>query len=233
MADAKHTPADDASFRASVLKQGGGAVAVVAASALVFWGIGALGGGPTVPSVSDGDVAAPDDAGPDDEVEPAPDGPDADEADDPPADEADEDATDDPGDAPNDEPGDAADDDADDAADAEGSGDDDAPQDEPSDDPDADAVDPASVSIQVLDGLKSDGGAAADAVAAELADGGYRVIARNQALDYEVTTVLFNAGNEAAARRIARDLGGADVREQPGNLSTQVDVHVVVGADRG
>jgi hypothetical protein len=85
----------------------------------------------------------------------------------------------------------------------------------------------------VLDGFKQDGGTAADGVASTLSDRGYQVIARNDALSYDVTTVLFNPGNEAAAQQVASDLGGAEVRAQPGNLSTAVALHVVVGSDRG
>jgi hypothetical protein len=76
------------------------------------------------------------------------------------------------------------------------------------------------------------GGPAADGVAAEVESAGYRIVARNIALDYEVTTVLYNPGNEAAAEQLAADIGGAEVRPQPGNLSEQVDLHVVVGRDR-
>jgi hypothetical protein len=89
------------------------------------------------------------------------------------------------------------------------------------------------VSIQVLDGYRADGGAAARAVAATLRDTGYRVVAENPALAYDVTTVLYTAGNEPAARQVAADLGAGVVREKPANLSDQVAVHVVVGADRG
>ncbi|MEX0835139.1 MAG: LytR C-terminal domain-containing protein, partial [Nitriliruptor sp.] len=119
-------------------------------------------------------------------------------------------------------------------ADADGDADADADTDADADaDTDADAVDPGSVSVQVLDGFKEDGGTAADEVAALLGDEGYQVVARNDALTYEVTTVLYNPGNEDAARQVAAQLGGAEVREQPGNLSTAVDLHVVVGRDRG
>lgn len=216
MSAARHA-ADDASFRASLLRQGGGAVAVLAASALVFWGIGALGGGPLVPTVDDGEVAAPEgtdqepDDAPADEPEPEPEAPaegDADDAEDAGPDDEDTPADEEPAPEPEDDEAD------------EDEGD------------DAPAIDPASVTVQVLDGYKSDGGAAAGEVADLLDGAGYRIVARNQAIDYAATTVLFNPGNEAAAAQIARDLGGAEVRAQPGNLSTQVAIHVVVGADR-
>jgi hypothetical protein len=98
--------------------------------------------------------------------------------------------------------------------------------------PPAGTIPPGDVSIQVLDGYKADGGTAARSLAHDLREAGYRVIAENQALSYERTTVLWTAGNEAAARQVAREIGAAEVREQPGNLSSAVDVHVVVGADR-
>jgi hypothetical protein len=107
-----------------------------------------------------------------------------------------------------------------------------APEVEP-EEPDAPAMPPGDISIQVLDGYKTDGGTAARGVAASLRDQGYRVVAENQALSYERTAVLWTEGNEAAARQVAAEIGAAEVRPQPGNLSSAVDVHVVVGADRG
>lgn len=208
MSDAKHTPAGDPSFRASLLRNLGSAVGLIVAVALVFWAIGSFGG-------EDGDpepTVAADDGAADRE-----DGADPDATDDGATDGADPAAEDDEPDPDADEPDDEAD------ADAEADVDDDA---------DADEVDPADVSIQVLDGLKEDGGAAADDVAALLGDRGYSIAARNEALSYDQTTVLYNPGNEAAAQQVADELGGAEVLEQPGNLSTSVDLHVVVGADR-
>jgi len=93
-------------------------------------------------------------------------------------------------------------------------------------------IPPDSITVQVLDGYQQDGGDAARAVVAELRELGYRVVAENPAIAYEITTVLWTEGNEDAARQIAEDIGAAEVREQPGNLSAQVTVHVVVGADR-
>jgi hypothetical protein len=93
--------------------------------------------------------------------------------------------------------------------------------------------DPATISVQVLDGYQLDGGDAANAIAEQLRTAGYDVIAENPAIAYEVTTVLWTAGFEAQARQVAEEIGATEVREQPGNLSTEVAVHVVVGADRG
>lgn len=90
----------------------------------------------------------------------------------------------------------------------------------------------SGITVQVLDGYQQDGGAAASRVTQELRDLGYNVVAENPAIAYEVTTVLWNAGTEAEARQLAQDIGAPEVREQPGNLSANVAVHVVVGADR-
>ncbi|MGM0617587.1 MAG: LytR C-terminal domain-containing protein, partial [Actinomycetota bacterium] len=104
---------------------------------------------------------------------------------------------------------------------------------EPEPEPEPDRIDPSTVTVQVLDGYQADGGAAAATVAAELADVGYRIIAQNPALRYEVTTVLWTSGSQAAGQQVAEDIGAGEVRQQPGNLSESVMVHVVVGADRG
>jgi outer membrane biosynthesis protein TonB len=104
---------------------------------------------------------------------------------------------------------------------------------EPEEPAEPDRIDPATVSVQVLDGFQADGGAAATAVADELAAAGYRIVARNPAIAYDVTTVLWSAGSQAAGEQVARDLGAAEVRQQPGNLADSVMVHVVIGADRG
>lgn len=94
-------------------------------------------------------------------------------------------------------------------------------------------IDPASIDLQVLDGYQSDGGAAAASVADQLRRAGYRVVAENPALRYDVTAVLWSQGGEAQARQVAAEIGAAEVRPQPGNLSESVAVHVVVGSDRG
>ncbi|MEX2503535.1 MAG: LytR C-terminal domain-containing protein [Egicoccus sp.] len=107
------------------------------------------------------------------------------------------------------------------------------PEPEPTTEEPAATVPPGDVTIQVLDGYKADGGAAMRGVAEDLRGQGYRVVAENEALDYQVTTVLWTEGNEAAARQVAAAIGAGDVRPQPGNLSESVAVHVVVGADRG
>lgn len=212
MVDAEHTPSGDAGFRASLLKAVVGALGLVAFVAVVFGAIGMLGRaddlavGDLPEEAADDPGATPDDLAEDAEPDPGLD-PDPEDPMGP------EDPADDPDPAPE-EPDEAEPDEA-----------------EP------DAVDrafaPGDVTVQVLDGYQQDGGAAAAEVAALLRDEGYRVVAENPAIAYEITTVLWTAGFEAEARQVAAEIGAGEVRAQPGNLSTQVQVHVVVGADRG
>lgn len=241
---AKHTSPGDASFRTSLLRTAGGAVGLVAAVALAFGLLGALGSETDQPVVAeapdedeevDAQAAAPED----DPDEPAADADDPDEGD--IGDEADdEDGAEEP------EPGDESPEpdaetdegaeDPDEAADADEPAQDEAEQDEPSASAEPEAerqFAPDSVTVQVLDGYQADGGTAASSVAATLRDQGYSVMAQNPARRYDVTTVLFTPGFEPQARQVAADLGAAEVRQQPGNLSEGVQVHVVVGADRG
>lgn len=93
-------------------------------------------------------------------------------------------------------------------------------------------VDPSTVSVQVLDADGVPGDASSDRASAAIAAAGYRVAARNAAsITYDVTTVLYTAGNETAARELAAALGYREVREKPDNLSPSVELHVVVGRD--
>lgn len=98
--------------------------------------------------------------------------------------------------------------------------------------PPASTVDPSTVTVQVLDGYRQDGGTAAGQVTADLRAAGFRVVAENPAIPYEVTTVLWNEGYEEEGRAVAAAIDAPEIRVQPGNLSAQVQVHVVVGADR-
>lgn len=217
---------DDASGTSPLARAGLGALALIVVVSLAFWGIGSVRDEAGTPVVGDDpDVAASDDDG---EVADAGADDAADEDEAPADDAADADGTDDADEAPD---GDGTDD----ASTDDGGTDEDGADATEDDGADADvdrAVAPGDVSIQVLDGAKEDGGTAADEVATLLGDGGYRIAARNEALTYEVTTVLYNPGSEEAAAQVAAELGGAEVREQPGNLSTDVDLHVVVGRDR-
>lgn len=91
-------------------------------------------------------------------------------------------------------------------------------------------LDPAEVSVQVLDGVG--GGGTAAGVADRLEEAGYNVIAENRAArNYDVTTVFYTEGNEAAAQQIAAEFGFSEVAPQPGNLNEAVAVHIVVGQD--
>lgn len=213
------TPSADASPRASLLRHAAGAVGVVVLGAVAFWGVGTLTDRDDTPVVADAPEAEPDE--PDETHEP-------DETPEPPADDPEPEPAPEPEEPEEDEPDEEPEPDEPDVDDAE---DEDAPEDETADEPER-AVAPGEVTIQVLDGFKTDGGSAADGVAQQLSGAGYDVVARNQAIDYAETTVLYNAGHQAAAEQVAAELGGAAVREQPGNLSTAVALHVVVGADR-
>jgi hypothetical protein len=236
VADATHRTDEDPDLRTSLLRNLGGALGLVVLMAAVFGGLGMIGRDDTpTPVAAEGpEGTADEDADVADEVT------DEDAADpDVDATDAEDDAAEDEAAEPEPEPEPEPTEDVDAAADEDDAAaeDDDAATDDGTQDADDDAATPAippgDISIQVLDGYKTDGGAAARSLASTLRDRGYRVVAENQALNYERTTVLWTAGNEAAARQVAADIGAADVREQPGNLSSSVDVHVVVGADRG
>jgi outer membrane biosynthesis protein TonB len=238
------TPASEPPLRVAVLRNLGAAVALVVLVAAVFGAIGMAGGqdetpspvaadGPapddeaTEPEATEPEEAEPEEAEPEeaepDEAEPEPE-PEAElEAEEP--EEADEPEEVEPEPEPEPEP--------EEPAEVEESEPEPEPEPEEAEPDPAPAIAPGDVSIQVLDGYKADGGAAARAVAATLRDRGYRIIAENQALSYDRTAVLYTAGHEAAGRQVAAEIGAAELRQQPGNLSTSVDVHVVVGADRG
>jgi hypothetical protein len=95
-----------------------------------------------------------------------------------------------------------------------------------------DPLDPAAISIQVLDGVLTDGGESMRQVAQALRDQGYNVIAENRARQpYEQTTVFYTAGYQAQAEQVAAAIGASAVEQQPGNLSQQVQVHIVVADD--
>lgn len=109
----------------------------------------------------------------------------------------------------------------------------DEPDPEPTDEPAT--VDPSSVSIQVLDAIGEDDGAAARAVADELREAGYDVVVVNRAgREYDVTTVFWSSGQEVGGQQVAAAIGAGQAEATPDEvqLSDSVDVHVVVGADR-
>jgi outer membrane biosynthesis protein TonB len=201
-------------FGASILRNLLGALALIALAAGVFWGLGSFGG-------EDGDLVIADEpeaSEPEEEPEPEPE-PQPDEPADP-----------EPEPEPDPEPEPEPTEDEPEGDEPEAS----EPEEEPEPEPDEpDRIDPGTITVQVLDGFQADGGAAAAAVASELRTAGYQVVAENPALRYDVTTVLWTAGAEAQAQQVAAEIGAAEVREQPGNLSSQVQVHVVIGSDRG
>lgn len=94
---------------------------------------------------------------------------------------------------------------------------------------------PADVTIQLLDAVRDDGGAAVDRARTTLRSAGFRISASNtvaaaRAANYARTTVLYTSGNEAAGRAVAAALGVTEVRAvtPENNLSNSVMVHVVV-----
>lgn len=216
-----------------VLRALGVAALVVGVSATLFWTIGrgaddglVVADGPDQEAPVDDTEAGEPETDPAPPVEPDPAEPDPVEPDEPdasedPSEEPDEPQEPDEPDEPDPEPDPAPEEPAPEEPD------------EPEEPSGPDRIDPGTVSVQVLDGFQADGGAAATAVADELAATGYRIIARNPAIRYDTTTVLWTAGSQAAGEQVARDLGVAAVREQPGNLADSVMVHVVVGSDRG
>jgi LytR cell envelope-related transcriptional attenuator len=85
------------------------------------------------------------------------------------------------------------------------------------------------VSVQVLNGTSS--ATAAEAMATRLQDLGFTIEVVAGATPYDQTTVFWSSdGGAPAARRLARRFGWI-AGPKPANLSADVDLHVVVGAD--
>jgi cobalamin biosynthesis protein CobT len=210
---AKHTAADDASFRTSLIRHVAAAVALVLGVGAAFWGVGQLrSDDPGTPVVAQPTEDDPDDGG---DGEPAD-----------PDDAGDGTPTEDPTDGPEETPTDEA---------TEGTEEETATEEPTEDEPEdtsTEAVEPASVSVQVLDAVLDDAGVAAQGVADQMEADGYRIVVVNRASRvYAVTTVFWTPGNEAAARQIAAQYGFDRVELRPDNLSDTVSVHVVVGQD--
>jgi hypothetical protein len=87
-----------------------------------------------------------------------------------------------------------------------------------------------NISIQVLNGTGD--AAVDDAMANQLTELGFEVIAiQGSSKAYDLTTVFWSyAESQEAAERLAERFDW-QVGPKPGNLSTQVAVHVVVGFD--
>lgn len=102
----------------------------------------------------------------------------------------------------------------------------------PSPAPTAPMVDPAQISVQVLDAAGDQGGRTRAAIKQLRADG-YNVAATNKAYRvYARSTVFYTPGHEAEARQLAATYPWLTrVDKAPGNLSTKVYVHVVIGKD--
>jgi hypothetical protein len=143
-----------------------------------------------------------------------------------------------PAPAPAPDPADA-DGDADDLDDADGDDGGDAEEEPAAPAPPAEpAARPNSeVSVQVLDGITGGGTAAVNAAVATLREAGFTIAAQNAGRAYDVTTVFYSDGFEAEGRRVGAALGVTTVRamaELPAErrLSSSVNVHVIIGADR-
>jgi hypothetical protein len=94
----------------------------------------------------------------------------------------------------------------------------------------------SEVSVQVLDGISGGDQAAVARIVATLREAGFRIVAQNAGRPYDVTTVFYNDGYEAEARRVAQAIGAEVVNAMSSlpperRLSASVNVHVIVGAD--
>ena len=232
---AKHTSPQDASFRASLARHLGGGVALIVLVAVAFYGIGQVGQEEPTPVAADVPNESEDEEPEEELIEEPEEEPENDEPaeepeePDPAEDEPAEDEPEEPSEEDDTATGDAEADPE--TEDSEAAAEEAEEADEP-EDPAPAAYTPSEISLQVLDGVGTDGGNAASQMAQRLRDGGFNVVAQNPAVAYQTTTVLWTSGNEDKARQVAAEIGAGDVRPQPGNLSESVDVHVVVGADR-
>lgn len=223
MSDARHSPPGDNSFLLSLSRHAGAALVLVVLVAGLFWALGQMradpdggglaigdaGGADTVPGTAAPgspapSVASPGTTSPTD----APTTTDADPG-------ASPDATAGTGSTPSPTPSPTSGSTADGVS------------------PPAEEVEAGDISIQVLDAVEGNGGAAAAEVAEALAAEGFDVVVTNPAsVAYDTTTVFWTQSNEDKARQVAVTMGFGAVDEQPGMLSDSVDVHVVVGSDR-
>ena len=96
---------------------------------------------------------------------------------------------------------------------------------------------PASVSVQLLNGIGADGSVGVARVRTALADAGFRIVATSAGRPYDVTTIFYTVGFEDEARLVGAEIGVSEINPMTDlpaerRLSTSVMVHVVVGADR-
>lgn len=206
MMPGKHTPPGDRSFVVSLATHLSAGVALILVVAGAFWGLGQIQGSPAGdPTITPPEIAAGDET-------PAPEDP-------PPATEP----------AEPDEPDDAAPDETEPA--------DDEPVDEPENgengqDGETRAFEPSEISVQVLDAA-GDGGTRMQALVAELRADGYRVVATGQARRiYERSTIFYTDGAQEKAWFVSSEYPALTiVEEKPSNLTSSVEVHIVVGED--
>lgn len=104
---------------------------------------------------------------------------------------------------------------------------------EPTEDGSDGAIPNEEISVQVLDGILSDGGARAREVADDLVAAGHPLVNfGSSSRGYDETTVFYTEGQEDEGRQVAADNGWDVVRPASDvGLSDSVDVHVVVGQD--
>jgi hypothetical protein len=127
--------------------------------------------------------------------------------------------------SPDDGDGDDGDGDGGDGDDGDGS--------EPTEDGSDGAIPNEEISVQVLDGILSDGGARAREVADDLVTAGHPLVNfGSSSRGYDETTVFYTDGQEDEGRQVAADNGWDVLRPASEvGLSDSVDVHVVVGQD--
>ena len=204
-ADLGHTPPGDRSFVISLVKNGVGAVALIALSALLFLAVGTLGDG--LDGFGGGDGAASEPEVP---------------------------ATDEPAPAPAPEPVPEPEPVPPQEVEPEPEPDPDAPVEEP-EEPAGPAIDPAGVRVQVFDGIKTDEAALATQATQRIRALGYALVNQTPTVprsDYESSVVFFGSGGREAAEQVARQLGiprVVDPVEAGVNVNLDVPVHVVIG----
>jgi len=110
------------------------------------------------------------------------------------------------------------------------------PEPEPDDVP-ADSPRPQDVSVQLLNGIGSDGSAAVARARTALTDEGFRIAAERTARAYDVTTIFYTVGFEDEGRLVGQALDVTEIKPMTDlpaerRLSDDVMVHVVLGSDR-
>lgn len=198
-ADPGHVPRGDRSFVVSLLRNGAGAVALVALSAALFLALGTFGEGFDGLGGSAAEVDVPvEDPVVEPEPEPAPEPVPPQEVE------------------PEPEPGPEA------------------PAEEP-EPPAGPAIDPATVRVQLFDGVKTDEAALASQALGRIRALGYVLVNQTPTVprsDYESAVVFYGTGGRDAAQQIARQLGitrVVDPVEAGVNVNLDVPVHVVIG----